>query len=46
MNRRTAAVLAGEGGPRSRAHLRYVALEVVKALCLAGCGAALVLERL
>ena len=46
LNRRTAAVLAGETGPRSRAHLRYVALEVVKALCLAGCGAALVLERL
>lgn len=46
LNRRTAAVLAGESGPRSRAHLRYVALEVVKALCLAGCGAALVLERL
>ncbi|MFD8077741.1 hypothetical protein ACFV3E_34395 [Streptomyces sp. NPDC059718] len=46
LNRRTAAILAGETGPRSRAHLRYVALEVVKALCLAGCGAALVLERL
>ncbi|MEU4098667.1 hypothetical protein [Streptomyces sp. NPDC026673] len=46
LNRRTAAVLAGESGPRGRAHLRYVALEAVKALCLAGCGAALVLERL
>ncbi|MGW3248578.1 hypothetical protein [Streptomyces sp. NPDC001070] len=46
LGRRTAAVIAGEPVPRGRAHLGYVALEVVKVLCLAGCGAALVLGRL
>lgn len=34
LNRRTAAVLADEPAPRSRAHLGYVALESIKALAL------------
>jgi hypothetical protein len=32
--RRTAAVLAGENGPRSTAHLVYITLEVVKVIAL------------
>ena len=32
--RRTAAVLAGENGPRSTAHLVYIALEVAKVVAL------------
>lgn len=39
--RRSDAVLAGEDGPRSRAHLGYVALEVVKVVALVVAGAAL-----
>jgi hypothetical protein len=39
--RRTAAVLAGEVGPRSRAHHAYVALEVVKVIALLAAGIAL-----
>lgn len=41
LNRRSDRVLAGEDGPRSRAHLGYVAAEVVKvaALIVAGIGA-------
>lgn len=46
LNRRTARVLAGEQVPRSRTHLVYVALEVVKVLALAVCGSALVLGRM
>lgn len=38
LRRRTDAVLRGESGSRSRAHLGYVALEVVKALALLGAG--------
>ncbi|MER7081291.1 hypothetical protein [Saccharopolyspora kobensis] len=34
LSRRTAAVLAGEDGPRSKAHLWYVALELLKAIAL------------
>jgi hypothetical protein len=34
LTRRTAAVLAGETGPRSRAHFVYIALEVVKVIAL------------
>ena len=34
LSRRTDAVLAGSEGPRSQAHLWYVALEVVKVLAL------------
>ena len=34
LNRRTAAVLAGEDAPRSRAHHAYIALEVVKVVAL------------
>jgi hypothetical protein len=32
--KRTAAVLAGEDGPRSTAHVIYIALEVVKVIAL------------
>jgi hypothetical protein len=39
LNRRSGRVLAGEEVPRSRAHLAYVALEVVKAAALVTCGA-------
>lgn len=41
LNRRSDRVLAGEDGPRSRAHLGYVAAEVVKvaALVVSGIGA-------
>ena len=35
LTRRSNAVLAGEGGPRSRAHYVYVSLEVVKMIALA-----------
>jgi len=35
LTRRSDQVLAGEGGARSRAHLAYIALEVVKVLALA-----------
>ncbi|MER7014673.1 hypothetical protein ABT324_24875 [Saccharopolyspora sp. NPDC000359] len=38
--RRTAAVLAGEDGPRSKAHLWYVALEVLKVAALVVLGVA------
>jgi hypothetical protein len=34
LTRRTAAVLAGEDGSRSTAHLVYIALEVVKVIAL------------
>ena len=34
LTRRSNAVLAGEGGPRSRAHLAYAGLEVIKAFAL------------
>jgi hypothetical protein len=36
--RRTAAVLAGEDGPRSRAHYVYIALELVKVIALIAAG--------
>jgi hypothetical protein len=39
LHRRTDAVLRGETGSRSRAHLGYVALEVVKVVALLGAGA-------
>ncbi|SHN48086.1 hypothetical protein [Cryptosporangium aurantiacum] len=43
LSKRTARVLAGDTeGPRSRAHLGYVALEVVKAVALLVAGVALV----
>ncbi|WP_419196955.1 hypothetical protein [Mycolicibacterium obuense] len=35
LTRRSDSVLAGEDGPRSRAHLAYVGLEVVKVIALA-----------
>ncbi|KKE98700.1 membrane protein [Mycolicibacterium obuense] len=35
LTRRSDRVLAGEDGPRSRAHLAYVGLEVVKVIALA-----------
>ncbi|MFE2754542.1 hypothetical protein ACFXGA_21340 [Actinosynnema sp. NPDC059335] len=38
LNRRSDRVLAGETPPRSRAHLAYVALEVVKVVALAVLG--------
>lgn len=41
LNRRSDRVLAGEELPRSRAHLRYVALETAKVLVLAALGAGL-----
>ncbi|GAA3391683.1 hypothetical protein GCM10020369_50550 [Cryptosporangium minutisporangium] len=42
LHRRTARVLAGNtDGPRSRPHLEYVALEVVKAIALLVAGIAL-----
>ncbi|NIH80544.1 hypothetical protein [Amycolatopsis viridis] len=34
LNRRSERVLAGEDAPRSRAHLAYIVLEVVKVLAL------------
>jgi hypothetical protein len=36
--RRTAAVLAGEDGPRSRAHYVYIALELAKVIALIAAG--------
>ena len=39
--RRSDAVLAGADGPRSHAHLAYVALEIVKVVALVVLGAAL-----
>jgi hypothetical protein len=41
LHRRTSAVLAGDTGQRSRAHLAYIALEGVKVLALLGAGVAL-----
>lgn len=41
LTRRSDRVLAGEDGPRSRAHLWYVALELVKVAALVTAGAAL-----
>lgn len=41
LGRRSDAVLAGAGGPRSRAHLWYVALEVAKVGALITAGALL-----
>ena len=41
LTRRSDAVLAGEEGPRSRAHLVYAGLEVVKACALLAGGIAL-----
>lgn len=38
LTRRSDAVLAGEDGPRSHAHLAYVALEVVKVVALVVAG--------
>jgi hypothetical protein len=38
LSRRTAAVLAGSDAPRSRAHLVYIALEVVKVAGLLSAG--------
>jgi hypothetical protein len=38
LHRRTAAVLRGETGDRSRAHLAYVALELIKAPALLAAG--------
>jgi hypothetical protein len=38
LTRRSDAVLAGQGGPRSRAHYAYVGLEVVKLVALIGGG--------
>ncbi|MBW4718824.1 hypothetical protein [Saccharothrix obliqua] len=42
LNRRSDRVLAGEEGPRSRVHLVYVALEVVKVVALVVLGVAAV----
>jgi hypothetical protein len=42
LTRRSDAVLAGGEGPRSRAHLIYVALEVVKVVALVWCGVVLI----
>jgi hypothetical protein len=41
LTRRSDAVLAGDDGSRSRAHLGYVALELVKVVALAATGVAL-----
>ncbi|GAB88206.1 hypothetical protein [Gordonia rhizosphera] len=41
LTRRSDAVLAGHEGPRSRAHIVYVALEVVKVVALIWLGIAL-----
>ena len=41
LGRRSAAVLAGADLPRSRSHLVYIALEVVKVLALAATGVSL-----
>jgi hypothetical protein len=38
LGRRSDAVLAGEHGPRSHAHLWYVGLEIVKVIALLGTG--------
>ncbi|RKT87716.1 hypothetical protein SAMN05421805_101966 [Saccharopolyspora antimicrobica] len=43
LSRRTAAVLAGEGGPRAKAHLWYVALELLKVIALLLLGIAVLL---
>lgn len=40
LNRRTRAVLAGEGSQGSRAHLVYIAAEAVKVALLIACGIA------
>ena len=42
LNRRSDRVLAGEEGPRSTAHLYYVALEAVKVAVLVALGIALI----
>ena len=42
LSRRAAVVLAGEEGPRSRAHYAYVALELVKVVALIWTGVLLV----
>ena len=42
VNRRSDRVLAGEEGPRSTAHLYYVALEAVKVAVLVALGIALI----
>ncbi|MBJ7338174.1 hypothetical protein [Mycolicibacterium sp.] len=42
LSRRTAAVLEGDEGRRSRAHFAYVALEVVKVIALVWTGVELV----
>ncbi|MEV5551107.1 hypothetical protein AB0L35_34080 [Streptomyces sp. NPDC052309] len=39
LNRRSDRVLAGEDAPRSRAHLAYIALELLKTAALAALGA-------
>ena len=43
LNRRSDAVLAGEEGPRSQAHLVYIGLEVVKVLGLLAAGVLLLI---
>jgi hypothetical protein len=45
LTRRTDAVLAGAEGPRSHAHLVYIALEVVKIVALLVAGAGLLGAR-
>jgi hypothetical protein len=42
LSRRTSAVLEGEEGQRSRAHLAYVALELVKVIALVWTGVLLI----
>lgn len=42
LERRTRRVLAGDQGPRSRSHLGYVALEVVKVVLLPSLGVLLI----
>src|SRR5690606_21352068 len=46
LNRRTAQVLAGAEGPRSRAHAWYVALEVIKVALLVALGVLLIAQLL
>jgi hypothetical protein len=41
LGRRSDAVLAGEEGPRSRAHWAYVGLEIVKVIALIIAGVSL-----
>ncbi|MEV7072534.1 hypothetical protein [Streptomyces sp. NPDC093990] len=41
LNRRSDRVLAGEGLPRSRGHLVYIALEIAKVVALMGSGVTL-----